>query len=294
MWSGHEAGAKTCRPAAHWAGWERPVGGAEQSMPPPTLRPESYRFLLCVKSRCWWTSNSNEGKGKKRHHAKECERRSRKQKVVLEVATCPPPFPRLCLELQAVTCKRIQTQPLHLSAPLGSLLLQGLKCRRTRRRGWRFCQWRRSAAIHCQATRGLWLCLFGVFFSSDGEKWKPSWSARSRKWSSLILNNNVVAPRVEAQTLTSTGKCALAIFKCQWNDLTNVLSACLFSRCPDKWTRNHVLRPRSLDVSIFFGWLKPGFRGLEQQQMDGCVLVNRLIGRKLCWGISWRRHLVLM
>lgn len=136
MSSGHETGAKTCCPAAHWAGWERPVGGAEQSMPPPTLRPESYRFLLCVKSRCWCTSKGNEGREKgrrrgkkKRESAKECERWSRKQKAVLEVATCPPPFPRLCLELLVVTCRTIQTQP---PAPLPSeswLYLEALYCR---------------------------------------------------------------------------------------------------------------------------------------------------------------------
>lgn len=73
------------------------------------------------------------GGGKKRgESAKECERWSRKQKVVLEVATCPPPFPRLCLELQAVTLQEDSNAtsaplPFRVLARVGSLLLQGLK-----------------------------------------------------------------------------------------------------------------------------------------------------------------------
>lgn len=122
MSSGHEAGAKTCCPAAHWAGWERPVGGAEQSMPPPTLRPESYRFLLCVKSRCWWTRKGNGGAERgKRQRVWEMEQEAESSDGSCHLPSSLPPSLPLpaCLKLHTVTCRRSQTEPLHLlSSPL--------------------------------------------------------------------------------------------------------------------------------------------------------------------------------
>lgn len=155
MSRGHETGAKTCCPAAHWAGWERPVGGAEQSMPPPTLRPESYRFLLCVKSRCWWTSKGNEGRKKGRRGKKKGGKRKRVWKMEQEAessagschlpSSLPPTVPGAAsCDLQEDSNATSAPLPFTVLALLGSLLLQGLKWPWTRG-GWRFCQWRRRS-----------------------------------------------------------------------------------------------------------------------------------------------------
>lgn len=102
----HENSMKTSCPPAYWTDRERAVSGAEQSMSPLPLRPESYRFPLSVKRRCWWTEGAAYGNGRKgkrnengkRRDQKERERRRGKPKVMVEATTCL--FSWLCLKLQ--------------------------------------------------------------------------------------------------------------------------------------------------------------------------------------------------
>lgn len=94
----HENRMKTSCPPACWTDRERAVSRAEQSMSPPPLRPESYRFPLSVKRRCWWTEGAAYGNGRKgtRRDQKEGERQRGKPKVMVEVTTCL--FSWLCLK----------------------------------------------------------------------------------------------------------------------------------------------------------------------------------------------------
>lgn len=69
----HENSTKTSCPPAYWTDRERAVGGAERSIPPPPLRPESYRSPLSEEEvlmdwRCClreWKKREKEGKGEK-------------------------------------------------------------------------------------------------------------------------------------------------------------------------------------------------------------------------------------
>lgn len=134
----------------------------------------------------------------------------------------------------------------------------------------------RCCAVHCQATRVLWLhlCMLLrglisdslIFFWSDSKRWQLSWSVCFWRRNSLKLNNKYCYSKCEAQHVcgdglsehwtsqnwervdlanwfahwgASTTKCTFTIFECRWTEWTELkkTSSLLRMRRKSNWIR---------------------------------------------------------